>query len=118
MPEAAISPADVASVIAFGPGRIGVAWTSQRSGVHFSVHEDGAPDDAWSTVESILADPLPDDQLNLTTYPLASGDTGVAAAVATTHDQAAGGRSLDPLTLLATRDDEGDWSQLGGRVGA
>ena len=36
VPEAAITPADVASVIAFGPGRIGVAWTSQRSGVHFS----------------------------------------------------------------------------------
>ena len=110
MPEAVITPSDVASVIAFGPGRIGVAWTSQRSGVHFSVHEDGAPDDAWSPVESILDEPLPDDQLNLATYPLPSGDTGVAAAVATTHDQAAGGRSLDPLTLLATRDDEGDWS--------
>ncbi len=109
-PEATITPADVASVIAFGPGRIGVAWTNQRSGAHFSVHEDGAPDDAWSAAEPILPGPLPDDQLNLATYPLANGDTSVAAAVSTTHDQAAGGRSLDPLTLLATRDDKGDWS--------
>jgi hypothetical protein len=70
-PEATVGEGDVASIIAFGPGRIGVAWTNQRSGVHFSAHEDGAPDDAWSPAEAVLPGSLPDQQLNLTTFPIA-----------------------------------------------
>lgn len=109
-PEAAIDAVDVASIVAYGPGRIGVAWTNQRSGVHFSAHEDGAPDDAWSPPEEILPGPLPEPQLHLAAYPLAGDATGVAAAVATTYDKAAGGRTLDPLTLVATRDADGAWA--------
>jgi hypothetical protein len=52
--EAAVDATDVASIVAFGPGRIGVAWTNQRSGVFFASHDDTTPDDQWSTVESIL----------------------------------------------------------------
>ena len=100
----------MASIIAFGPGRIGVAWTNQRSGVHFSAHEDGAPDDAWSPAEAVLPGSLPDQQLNLTTFPLAGDETSVAAAVATTHDRSAGGRTLDALTLLATRAPDATWT--------
>ena len=107
--EATIDVTDVASIVAFGPGRIGVAWTNQRSGVYFASRDDTTPDDQWSTVESILPGAQPDPQLNLTTYPLADGTTNVAAAVSTTNDQAAGGRTLDALTLVATRDASGDW---------
>ena len=107
--EAAVDATDVASIVAFGPGRIGVAWTNQRSGVFFASHDDTTPDDQWSTVESILPGPEPDKLLNLTTYPLADGTTEVAAAVSTTNDQSAAGRTLDALTLVATRDASGDW---------
>ena len=107
--EARVDVVDVSAITAYGPGRIGVAWTNQRSGVYFSSHEDGAPDDAWSPAESILPGALPDPQLNVTTYPLDADATGVAAAVATTADQSDTGRSLDALTLLATRQANGLW---------
>ena len=107
--EAAVDATDVASIVAFGPGRIGVAWTNQRSGIYFASREDTTPADQWSTVESVLPGAQPDPQLNLTTYPLADGTTAVAAAVSTTNDQAAAGRTLDALTLVATRDANGDW---------
>ena len=51
----------------------------------------------------------PDDHLNVTTYPTGVGATGVAAALSTTLDEGGGVRSLDPLTLLATRDGSGTW---------
>jgi hypothetical protein len=109
VPEAAVDLPDVASIVAYGPGRIGVAWTNQRSGVYFSSHDDGAPEDAWSPAESILPGALPDPQLNVTTYPTDPDGTGVVAAVATTADQSDTGRSLDALTLLAARDANGLW---------
>jgi len=108
--EASVDATDVAAMTAFGPGRIGIAWTNQRSGVHFVTHDDTAPDDRWSPIETILPGPKPDPTVNLTTYPLANDTTGVAAAVATTHDQAAGGRQLDALTFVAMRDASGDWA--------
>ncbi|MFL5685441.1 MAG: hypothetical protein ACJ77D_05250 [Chloroflexota bacterium] len=107
--EAAVDATDVASLIAFGPGRIGVAWTNQRSGIFFASRADTAPVDEWSTVESVLPGAQPDPQLNMTTYPLTDGTTGVAAAVSTTNDQSAAGRTLDALTLAATRDAAGSW---------
>ena len=108
--EASVDATDVVAITAFGPGRIGVAWTNQRSGVHFVTHDDSAPDDQWSRIETILPGPKPDPTLNLTTYPLDAETTGVAAAVATTHDEAAGGRQLDALTFVAMRDASGDWA--------
>ena len=107
--EAAVDATDVASIISFGPGRIGVAWTNQRSGIYFASHDDTTPDTQWSTVESVLPGPRPDPQLSLAAYPLADGSTDVAAAVSTTNDQAAAGRTLDALTLVATRDASGGW---------
>jgi hypothetical protein len=95
---------DVASVVSFGPGRIGVMWTNQRSGVYFSAHEDGAPDDAWSPPETVLTGQAPEDALHMTTLPLDGGGTSVAAAVATTLE-----RTLDPGLLLAMRDPRGTW---------
>ena len=107
--EAAVDIADVATLVAFGPGQLGVMWTNQRSGVYFSAHRDGTPDDAWSPPEPVVTGQRPDDKLSLTTYPMGVGATGVAAAVSTTLDEGGGVRSLDPLTLLAMRADDGTW---------
>jgi hypothetical protein len=106
--EAVVDLSDVSAVTAFGPGRIGVLWTNQRSGVWFSSHEDGDPDDAWAPPEPVLTGQRPDAQLSLTTYPIGGAGAGLAAAVSTTLDEG-GGRGLDPLTLLATRDAGGTW---------
>jgi hypothetical protein len=101
---ASVDLIDISSVVAFGPGRIGVMWTNQRSGVYFSVHEDDAPDDAWSPPEVVLAGQAPEDSLHMTTLPLDGGGTSVAAAVTTTLE-----RTLDPGVLLAMRDPAGTW---------
>ncbi len=108
-PEATVDLSDVASLVAFGPGRLGVMWTNLRSGVWFSAHDDGAADDVWSAPEPILTDERSDDTLSLAEIPLADGRTGVAAALSTLADEGSGVRGLDPLTLLATRDDQGGW---------
>lgn len=116
-PEARVDAVDVSSIVAFGPGRLGVIWTNQRSGVYFSLHEDGAPATEWSPPEAVLEGGLPDDSVSLTTMPLPDGGTTVAAAVSTTLDDGTGSRSLDPLTLLATRGADGAWdSTLVGLV--
>ncbi len=110
---AAVDLIDVSSIVAFGPGRIGVMWTNQLSGIYFSVHEDGAPDDSWSAPEPVLTGQRNDAALSVVPYPLADGGIGVAAAVGTTLD-----RSLDPGTLLATRGPDGTWdTTLVGLIG-
>jgi hypothetical protein len=55
------------------------------------------------------AGPQPDKLLNLTTYPLADGTTEVAAACPRRTTSPRRGRTLDALTLVATRDASGDW---------
>ncbi len=106
--EATVDLTDVSSIVAYGPGRIGVLWTNQRAGVYFSSREDGSPDDAWSPAEGVLTGQRPDQQLSMTTYPIDGAPGGVAAAIGTTFDEGSG-RGLDPLTLLATRDPSGTW---------
>ncbi len=110
---AAVDLVDVSSIVAFGPGRIGVMWTNQLSGIYFSVHEDGAPDDFWSAPETVLTGQRNDDALSVVPYPLADGGVGVAAAIGTSLE-----RSLDPGTLLATREPDGTWdTTLVGLIG-
>ena len=110
---AAVDLVDVSSIVAFGPGRVGVMWTNQLSGIYFSVHEDGAPDNSWSEPETVLTGQRNDDALSVVPYPLADGGIGVAAAVGTTLE-----RSLDPGTLLATREADGTWdTTLVGLIG-
>ena len=45
-------------------------WTNQLSGIYFSVHEDGAPDDSWSEPETVLTGQRNDDALSVVPYPL------------------------------------------------
>ena len=105
-PEARVDVPDVASIVAFGPGRIGVLWTNQlRASVYFSAREDGAPDDAWSEPKTVVDRLGTDDHLSVKPYPLADGQgTGILAAIKTALDEKQGVKSLDPLILLAVYD--------------
>jgi hypothetical protein len=112
-PEAIVDPTDVASIAAFGPGKVAVVWTNVlKSAVYASVHDDGTADDAWSSPETVYGATGVDNELSLAAYPLAGagGATGLAAAVSTALDQGDAVRQLDPLTLLATRAADGTWT--------
>ncbi|MGZ9159676.1 MAG: hypothetical protein ACXW4T_00810 [Candidatus Limnocylindrales bacterium] len=111
--NASVGPEDIASILAFGPGRIGVIWSSQpRNSVFFSTHEDGDPDDAWTAPEIVL-DGIgsSDDRLDPKAYALADGSgTGVAVVVRTSLDVRVPRNGLDPQVLLALRDADGAWA--------
>ena len=118
--DASVGSEDIASILAFGPGRIGVIWSSQpRNSVFFSSHEDGGSDDAWTAPEIVL-DGIgsSDDRLDPKAYPLADGSgTGVAVAVRTSLDAQVPRNGLDPQVLLAVRDSDGAWANtLVGQV--
>ncbi len=113
LPDASVGPDDIASVLAFGPGRIGVMWSSQpRNSVFFSVHDDGDPDEAWTDPEVVL-DGIgsSDDRLDPKAYPLTDGSgTGVAVVVRTSLDTRVPRNGLDTQVLLAVRDPDGAWA--------
>ena len=73
---------DISSVIAFGPGRIGVMWSDQqRQQMLFASHADGEPDDAWTPVEVVAEGAgSADNHLNLKTF-VRDGKELIAAAV-------------------------------------
>ncbi len=105
-----VTPDDIATIAAFGPGQVGAMWSDQTEDrVYFSVHRDGDPDDAWSEPE-IVVDGLgsSDDHINLKAYPVGDG-TGLAAALKTSQDDVTPVNPLAPLILLATRPPEGPW---------
>jgi hypothetical protein len=112
--EATVDPTDVAAITAFGPGRIGLVWTNfLRSAAYASVHEDGAPDDAWSAPETVASGTGGgiDNQLSVAALPLsAGGDTNLATTVSTLLDEGDAVHQLDPLTMLAVRDASGTWT--------
>ncbi len=111
--DASVGPDDIASVLAFGPGRIGVMWSSEpRNSVYFSVHDDGDPDGTWTDPETVL-DGIgsSDDRLDPRAYPLADGSgTGVAVVVRTSLDARVPRNGLDPQVLLAVRGRDGGWA--------
>jgi hypothetical protein len=101
-----LSSDDISSLIAFGPGNIGVMWSNQlTTKVYFMVHKDGDADTVWQPEETAF--PLPggtetsDDHINLKT-----DNTGrVFAAVKTSLTG-----STDPLIELIVRATNGTWS--------
>jgi len=112
--EAAVDPTDVAAITAFGPGKVGLVWTNLlRSAAYASVHEDGAPADAWSAPETVVGGTGGgiDHQLSVGALPLSDGgDTNLATTVTTLLDQGDAVHQLDPLTMLAIRDASGSWA--------
>ncbi len=107
-----VDPGDLASIVAFGPGQIGVMWSNQLDDtVYFSTHADGSPDDAWTPSEIVIDDVgSSDDHINLKAYPEANGGTGVVAALKTSLDAVTNPNPLAALILLAVRDGSGAWT--------
>ena len=96
----AVTVDDTSEAIAFG-GRIGVMWSDQTAGddgMHFSMHQDGAPDTAWSAAQAALAGSgTGDDHMNLKWLDAAGGR--VFAAVKTSFTS-----SAQPLIELLVLD--------------
>ncbi|OGN88275.1 MAG: hypothetical protein A2X23_04345 [Chloroflexi bacterium GWC2_73_18] len=105
---------DISSVIAFGPGKIGVMWSNQNvSAIYFAVHVDGQPDTTWEASRTAVQGPkTADDHVNLKSLQ-AGSDGRVFAAVKTSMSS-----SSAPLNNLLVRDPAtGDWASYRfGRV--
>jgi hypothetical protein len=108
---AAVTAEDIASVVAFGPGLIGVMWSDQlEDRVYFSVHRDGDPAEVWSEPEVVLdGQGSSDDHINLKAFPDGDG-IGVVAALKTSLDDIQPVNGLAPLILLAVRSAETGWT--------
>ncbi|MEA2537109.1 MAG: hypothetical protein QOF11_1343 [Chloroflexota bacterium] len=109
-PGSLVTAADVASVVAFGPGRIGVMWGSRSSGAYYlATHLDGDPDETWAKPEiAIQARGIASGQLKV----VAAADGRLYAAVSTALDDDPASPSTAPQTLLLTRTTSGTWSSV------
>jgi hypothetical protein len=108
-----LSSDDISSVIAFGPGKIGVMWSNQRdSAMYFAVHVDGAAADVWDGSRTAIQGPNDaDDHINLKSLQ-SDGSGRVFAAVKSSQTSSAA-----PLIRLLVRSASGDWdSHTFGRV--
>ncbi|MGZ8527301.1 MAG: hypothetical protein ACXWWR_00770 [Candidatus Limnocylindrales bacterium] len=109
-PGSLVTADDVASVVAFGPGRIGVMWGSRSTGSYYlASHLDGDPDDAWAAPEiAIQARGMANDQLKV----VAAADGRLFAAVTTALDDDPASPSTAPQVLLLARATAGTWSSV------
>jgi len=108
-----LSGDDISSVVAFGPGKIGVMWSNQHdSAMYFAVHVDGASADAWDGSRTAIQGPNEaDDHINLKSLQ-SDGSGRVFAAVKSSQTASAA-----PLNRLLVRDSSGAWtSHTFGRV--
>ncbi len=92
---------EVATVLAYGPGRVGVMWSSRGDGsFYLSSHEDGDPDEAWSAPEIALAGhDLAGGQLRA----MAAPDGRLFAVVRTAADDDPTSNGRSPQVILLTR---------------
>jgi hypothetical protein len=114
----AVRPEDISSVVAFGPGRIGVMWSDQQSQrILFTSHADGAPDGSWSPVEVVTEGAgSADNHLNLKAFDLGA-ERVVAAAVKTSRDAVTDPNPLASQILVMIREPGGRWNGVeAGRV--
>ena len=109
--HAPLDPVDIASVVAYGPGHVGIAWTSQlEDSVFFAQHTDGEAPDVWSPAATLIDGlGVTDERLDVKRYPLADGGSSVAVAVRTVDDDVPGGNDLAPLIQLVVRGEDGTW---------
>jgi hypothetical protein len=99
---------DVATVVAFGPGRIGVMWSSRAAGAFYlASHLDGDPDDAWAAPEAAIQDRgIANGQLKVVT----TDDGRLYAVVTTALGDDPASPSTAPQVLLLTRAVDGTWT--------
>jgi Big-like domain-containing protein len=104
-----VSSDDISSLIAFGPGKIGVFWSNQRVSpktFNFIVHDDNAADLTWGASVAIGGGTnFGDDHINLKSLST-DGSGRIFALVKTSNTQAS-----QPLIVLLTRSSAGAWSQ-------
>ena len=103
------TPDDIASVVAFGQGRIGVLWTNQRIGsILFTSRRDGDPADTWTQPEVALnGRDLADDHLNAKV----TADGTLLVAVKTSLDEPETPNPESALTVLLERNLDGTWAR-------
>ncbi len=101
---------DVATVLAYSPGRVGVMWSSRADGAFYlTSHEDGDPDDSWGVPEVALAGrDLASGQLRAIAAP--DGRLFATVRTAVSDDPSSNGRA--PQVLLLTRTVDGAWSSV------
>jgi hypothetical protein len=112
LPGGSVSVDDTSSLIAFGPGRIGVMWSRQSGdsptasdGFYWSTHTDGASRTAWSgPVAAVAGARTGDDHMNLKWLDSSGGR--VFAAVKTSFSSA-----TQPLIQLLAMDAAGAWTR-------
>jgi hypothetical protein len=105
---------DVAGILAFGPGRLGIAWTSRAmETVHFAWRSDGDPVGSWSPVETVASgSPLLKDPISAAAEP----DGSVLVSVAGDVRGSTASPSAARLTV-ARRDSAWTWNaSVAGRV--
>jgi hypothetical protein len=108
-PDGAVTVDDTSALIAFGPGKMGLMWSSQRGdatdGFYWSVHTDGAASTTWSAKKAITSGlKSGDDHMNLKWLDSSGGR--VFAAVKTSFTT-----STQPLIELLAMDSTGAWTQ-------
>ena len=105
---------DLAVLVAFGPRRLGVAWTSRATNaIHFASRADADPVSSWSSVETVSAGvPLGRDPI----AAIAGADGSVLVSVAADVRGSTSSRDAARLTV-ARRDAGGTWTAtVAGRV--
>jgi hypothetical protein len=107
-PDADVSVDDNSALIAFGPGKMGLMWSSQTAandGFYWSVHTDGAASTTWSAKEEVRSGSNSgDDHMNLKWLDSSGGR--VFAAIKTNFTS-----STQPLIELLAMDASGAWTQ-------
>jgi hypothetical protein len=114
-PGSLVTADDVADIVAFGPGRVGVMWSSRGAGAFYlSSHEDGDPDATWSPPETAISGRgMANGELNA----VASADGRLFATVKTALDADPSSSSRSPQILLLERQPDATWtSTLFGRI--
>lgn len=108
--DTAVTSDDISGLISFR-GRIGVMWSDQGDNrFGFAIHQDGAPDNQWTSETAMGGQKLADDHLNLKS--LSDDLQGrVYAVVKTSLNDLAASAPTDPLIMLLVREADGTWTR-------
>ena len=102
---------DISAVVAFD-SQIGVMWSNQiDDAVYFATHEDGDPDDVWQSSRTAIQGPkYADDHISVRSLQATDSSGRVFAAVKTSLNDVSNPNPNAPLTMLAVRDRDGNWT--------
>lgn len=106
-PGSLVTADDVADIVAYGPGRIGVLWSSRGDGAFYlASHEDGDPDLTWSPPKTAISGR---GMANGELKAVASADGRLFATVKTALDADPSSSSSSPQILLLEREPDATW---------